>query len=192
MTETGETPLQDMTPATPERAKVEAISEPLYKSKPEPPVHECRKCRQSVPLDGDRCPTPGCGAALPGNKLTLASGARSVRSGAELFPEAAIVLREREAAILADLGGAENVSTTRAELVTRFVQASAIADSLGDQIVRGGVTSAKGRPRAAVSLYLSVLDRLTRMASAIGLERQQKRAASLAEVLAAHEDQAHG
>lgn len=48
----------------------------------------------------------------------LASGARSARSGPELYPEAATALREREAAIVADLGPIENVSTTRRELVT--------------------------------------------------------------------------
>lgn len=167
-------------------------SEPATESEQQPPLHTCRKCHQSVPLEGDRCSTPRCGAALPGNRLTLRDGARSARSGADLFPEAAAALRERETAILGDLGGADSVSEVKRELVTRFVQAAAIADSLGQQLASGGVTSAKGRPRAAVSLYLSVLDRLTRLAGSIGLERQQKPAASLADVLAAHEEQPHG
>jgi hypothetical protein len=54
------------------------------------------------------------------------------------------------------------------------------------------VTSAKGRPRAAVSLYLSVLDRITRLATAIGLERQGKPAQTLDAVLAAHEETTNG
>jgi len=181
--DTGESQPGDMTATDTLEAKVNGAEKPLYESKCLPPSdhtcekyqqHTCKKCQERVSLAGDRCPTPGCGAALPGNRLTLGSGARSARSGAELFPEAAIVLREREAAIIADLGGAANVSTARAELVTRFVQASAIADSLGEQIVRGGVTSAKGRPRAVVSLYLAVLDRIVRLGTSIGLERQPR------------------
>lgn len=138
------------------------------------PLHVCRKCGQSVPLVGNQCPTPGCRAALPHNTLTVRDGARSSRSGAELYPALADMLCEREAAIFSDLGGAEEVSTTKRELIVRFVQASAIADQLAGQIVQGGVTSAKGRPRAAVSLYLQVIDRVHRLAVAIGLERQSR------------------
>jgi hypothetical protein len=69
----------------------------------------------------------------------------------------------------------------RLELVGRFLQASVIADSLGANIVAHGVTTTKGRTRAAVTTYLQVLDRLHRLATAIGLERRPKPVGSISE-----------
>lgn len=123
------------------------------------------------------------GQFAQGNTTALTTGARSPRSGPELFPQRAALLLEREQAILSDLGGEAQVSTTRRELVTRFVQASAIADSLADDFITHGVLTAKGRARRSVATYLSVLDRLHRFAGVIGLERQTRRVPTLADAL---------
>ena len=90
------------------------------------------------------------------------------------LPERAEPLREREREILADLGGDSEVPAVVRELVTRFVQASAISDSLAMNVVTQGVLTGKGRTRASVTTFLQVLDRLQRLASTIGLERRAK------------------
>ncbi len=121
------------------------------------------------------------GRFAPGNRARLKHGRRSQRAAAELFREHAQPLREREAEILRDLGGEAGASAVRRELVTRFVQASAIADSLAANIVIGGVSTAKGRTRAATTTFLAVLDRIQRLAQTIGLERRAKPTAGIRE-----------
>jgi len=123
------------------------------------------------------------GRFTAGNVASLKHGQRSEREGAELMPSLAAVLAEKESAIVADLGGAAHVSEIRRELVTRFIQSSAIADSLAVNIGAHGVLTAKGRTRAAVSLYLQVLDRQIKLASAIGLGRQTKPVRSIEDAM---------
>jgi len=52
----------------------------------------------------------------------------------------------------------------------------------------GGAVTAKGRTRALYTAYLSALDRETKLAITLGLERRQKAAQTLADVLEQHED----
>lgn len=132
------------------------------------------------------------GRFAPGNTESLKHGQRSERDGAELMPWLVAVLAEKEAAILADLGGAEQVSAIRRELLGRFLQSSAIADSLGANIVENGVLTSKGRTRAAVTLYLQVLDRQIKLAGTIGLGRQAKPVRSLEEAMREAEEQMGG
>ena len=108
--------------------------------------------------------------------------------GKLLSEEVRAALKERELAIVADLGGRDNMSQLKADMVQRYIAASTVADYLEHNIITQGVLSAKGRTRAAVSTYLQVLDRLHRFAGSIGLERKPKPAASLADILAKHED----
>ena|SRR5579872_3023507 len=81
-------------------------------------------------------------------------------------------LRQRVDAIVADLGG--DVGEVRREMIERFVELTAVADHLIENIIDHGVLTAKGRGRAASSSYLSVIDRLERLARTIGLERRRK------------------
>ena len=50
-----------------------------------------------------------------------------------------------------------------------------------------GVMTAKGKTRSAVTTLLSIIDRQTKLAATLGLERRAKPVASLADVLEAHE-----
>lgn len=124
-----------------------------------------------------------------GNTAALVHGGRSQRVAAGLLPEQAearALMREREQAIVRDLGG--DLSQVKADMVTRYLETALIADFLADNIARHGALTGKGRTRAAVTAYLQVLDRQHRLALLLGLERRQKRAVSLADVLAQHED----
>ena len=60
------------------------------------------------------------------------------------------------------------------DIVGRYLQASLIADYLADNIAREGVLSTKGRQRAAVNTFLSVVNTLHKLAGSIGLERRMK------------------
>jgi hypothetical protein len=121
------------------------------------------------------------GRFAPGHRVSLRDGSQSARSAYELAPAIAEQIAEKERGIVADLGGGDNIATVRRELITRFLQASVIADDLGANIVAHGVLTTKGRTRAAVTTYLQVLDRLHRLATAIGLERRPKPVGSVSE-----------
>jgi hypothetical protein len=82
------------------------------------------------------------------------------------------VLRAEQAvAIVADLGGPDTLSTLRRDLIQRYLETANIADYLASHVLRDGVLTTKGKTRAAVTTYLSVVDRLSRLAAAIGLDR---------------------
>jgi hypothetical protein len=49
-----------------------------------------------------------------------------------------------------------------------------IAGALGDDVLTRGVLTGKGQTRASVLLYLKVLDRFTRCAALLGLERRSR------------------
>jgi hypothetical protein len=119
----------------------------------------------------------------PGPRLRSGTRSRLIRQGQWPDRDVRDVLRERQDAILTDLGGADETSTVKRTLVSRFVEASALAEWLGDNILSNGVMTTKGRTRAAVSTYLHVLDRLVTLSKAIGVDRRPKRAASLLEAL---------
>lgn len=83
-------------------------------------------------------------------------------------------LEPERAAIIADLGGAENVSNLKARLVDRYLETSLIAEWLGGNLLVDGVLTTKGKTRAAATLYLQVVDRVHRLSMALGLERRAR------------------
>jgi hypothetical protein len=109
---------------------------------------------------------------MPGNRAHLIHGQRSglVARGL-LLPSGASLPHEREAAVLADLG---DLSTIQRGLVRRLVHAELIAEWLEGNLIAEGVMTTKGRTRASVATYLSVVDRLSRLASVLGLERRPR------------------
>jgi hypothetical protein len=117
---------------------------------------------------------PKTGRLLPGHTLTLKYGleSRQVREG--LTAEARQVLNERRLEIANDLGGPSEISAAKAVLLTRFVELSAIAETLGDDLAVKGSLTAKGSRRAALNAYLQVVDRLTRVGALLGLDRVRK------------------
>ena len=119
------------------------------------------------------------GRFAPGHTVSLKHGARSSRTIARLFAEKAQPLREREQQIVADLGG--DVSAVTQELIGRFVQTSAVADSLSAHLVHYGVVTSAGRIRPAVNTFLQAVDRLQRLGVTLGLERRTKRAEGIRE-----------
>lgn len=88
--------------------------------------------------------------------------------------EARAALAERVAAVVADLGGMDGLSTVAAGLVERHARLELVSDYLFERLERLGPLTAKGRTRAALSAWLSVVDRLHRSALALGMERRAK------------------
>lgn len=114
---------------------------------------------------------------LPGPRLT--TGLRS-RTLAEL-PDLAAAHAEKVQAIAADLGA--DLSTLQHAAVTEAARLTLIVDSLGDNLLRHGVLTGKGKTRAALSAYALALDRLHRLMTLLGVERRQKATQSLDDYL---------
>lgn len=128
---------------------------------------------------------PKTGRLLPGHAVNLRHGRRAPRLWAA-GPLAA-ALAEREAAVVADLGGEPNLSAIERPLAREYARLSLLVEAAGERLTRDGLETTKGRARAAASLYGALLDRQTRLAAMLGLARRARPAASITEWARAHE-----
>ena len=110
------------------------------------------------------------------NRAALKRGRSAHVSAAELTEQASVRqgLADKRAAILSDLGGEAGLSRLQLDLVDRYVELDTVASRLGGNLVAEGPLTAKGRTRAALSAYLAAVDRVHRLATALGLARRQK------------------
>ena len=123
------------------------------------------------------------GRFLNGNQAAYQHGARSraVLRGLTQGAEASVALIAHRREIEADLGDA--VSRIKSDLVARYVECCAMANFLGHDVAARGALTARGRSRAALNAYLSLLDRQHRLGTSIGLERHEKPVSLLAELI---------
>lgn len=119
--------------------------------------------------------TPG-GQFVKGNTASLKAGQRSER-WLEL-PDVAAWHAERTAAIVQDLGGAQEISTLQHGTAREAARVEVILGALGDEILAGGVLTPKGKTRATTTIYLKTLDRYVNLAKALGLAKRIKTVAS--------------
>jgi hypothetical protein len=142
------------------------------------------------PQPAARAPRPGheagSGRFTTGNREALKHGGFSEAVRRALLPEQAealSALAEKRAELERDLGGADALSVVARDLATRYLELCVVADYLGGKLVTEGPLTAKGSQRAALTAYLGVVDRLQRLALALGLERRAQRLPSLHEVM---------
>ena len=121
------------------------------------------------------------GRVLPGNTAAMTHGLAS----AQLLdhPDIKAWHAEQMAAITADLGGDAEMSALVQAHVREAARVEVILAALGEDLMTRGPLTAKGKMRAASTLYLQVLDRFMRLSAALGLERRQKPVPSIHDVL---------
>lgn len=107
---------------------------------------------------------------------------------AGLLPEQAEARAALAAAIVADLGGLEALTTVAAGMVERHARLELVDDYLFSNVQRLGPLTGKGRTRAALTAWLAVVDRLQKSAMVLGLERRARKIPSLAEVMNGHDE----
>ncbi|MGC4084262.1 MAG: hypothetical protein QM736_19670 [Vicinamibacterales bacterium] len=90
-------------------------------------------------------------------------------------PEVAAFHSEQVAAITTDLGGASELSALAQASVREAARLEVILHALGTELLASGVLTGKGKMRAATTTYLQVLDRFTRLAATLGLERRSRK-----------------
>ena len=108
-------------------------------------------------------------AGHPGPRLDTGTRSDLVRSGEATGTEAAVAAARAE--LRDDLG---DVGVIKASAADRFVELDAIANYLSGRLQVEGPLTAKGRTRALLSAYLSVVDRQVKLAQLLGVERRAK------------------
>lgn len=117
----------------------------------------------------------------PGNGGNLKHGLRSTRL--LTLPDVQVWHAETVAAISHDLGGDAHLSTLQRACVREAGRLEVLAAALGDDLLERGCLSAKGKTRAALTTYLSLIDRFQRMATTLGLARRPKRVEDVTDYL---------
>ena len=102
------------------------------------------------------------------------------KHGASALPD---VLRQtveqfREA-VIADRGGASELSTLEAAYIRRLSEVETVTRLLASDLVQRGLMTAKGRVRGTFTRWLEALDRWDRLAQRIGVQRMAKPALTL-------------
>ena len=140
-----------------------------------------------APPPGGRNPD---GTFASRNATALTHGGRSEQVRAAQRPgqtEAPERLAERRAAIMADLGGEQQLSQLQRDLIERYIELDTVASWLGGHLVAEGPLTAKGRTRAALSAYVTVVDRIQRVGAALGVARRPKTVPDLTAYLASRQ-----
>lgn len=118
---------------------------------------------------------PTTGRFVQGGAARWKTGSRARREPAAL----AAALDQRAGELTADLGGLSELSAVARPLVRELGRLQLVTEALGHDVVRNGPFTGKGRTRAAVQLWLGLLDRQQRLAAMLGLERKAKPAQTL-------------
>ena len=114
------------------------------------------------------------GRFTAGNTAALRHGRRSTVVRRRIEEESRAELAERRQAILADLGGADELSIIATDVVERYLVAAALLQWMEDRLISDGVVTGKGKRRAIHRAYLAQLDRVVRLGSMLGLERRSR------------------
>lgn len=122
------------------------------------------------------------GTFAPGNALAIKHGRYSRAVSRALLPEQRQVLAtlaEREASIIADLGGEAELSTFERDLVRRYEEAAALLDFIAPRLF----ASRPATRREAVQTFMLALDRQLKIIQQLGLRRRAKPVPTMAEWL---------
>ena len=123
------------------------------------------------------------GRYVGGNTAAVTTGARSELLWAALAP----AKRELVERVKADRGVNGDAAETMLGLVDGYAEARLFRQSMFIRLVDlGGVVTTKGKARALYTAYLSALDRETKLAGLIGLERRSKHVASVGDIMREH------
>ena len=108
-------------------------------------------------------------AGAPGPRLTTGEYSVLVRSGAATGRQASVAALRAQVRDEVGAGGA-----IKRSMADAFVELDCVRAYLGTRLEREGPLTGKGRTRALMSAYLSVIDRQVRLAQLLGLEPRER------------------
>jgi len=144
-------------------------------------VH-CGRCQTANAPGTWAC--SACGSFLPGNSVARTHGLRSQRQPADLTMTA----DEVERGLVADNGGADELSTLERRYVRHIRNVEITLGLLMNDIARHGLLTKGGRVRDVYAGFLNGLDRFDRLSQRLGMKRRSKRVPTLDEYLARRTD----
>lgn len=112
-----------------------------------------------------------------GNAIALKHGRYSRQAQLALLPgqeEIRAVLAARRARLLEDQGGTQDMGLVLEDSIDRYQRLWVLASTLEARLEQEGMLTGKGKTRAAVTLYLGIVDRLMKLAQQIGFDRKAK------------------
>jgi hypothetical protein len=132
-------------------------------------VREARRRLEAQPQTD-----PVTGQVTPGNVQTMTVGDRSVQLQAALAPVREAIYQ----AALTDLGvspdGPDRPSEALRITARNLATLDVLAETFWSWIEARGVLTAKGKTRSAVTTLLSIIDRQTKLAAVVGLQRKSR------------------
>jgi hypothetical protein len=143
---------------------------------------DCIRCGNTIEDGADQC---ACGSFGPRNQVARKEGFRAVHHP----PDLRMTSEELVSGVVSDLGGDSELSTLERSYVRKLGDLEITIRLATSDIARAGMLTPGGRVRDSYTALLSGIDRFDRLAMRLGLKRRAKPAATLAEVLAAHEDE---
>lgn len=115
---------------------------------------------------------PQTGRFASGHLVNLKHGRRAP----QLFtaPALAEALTTRVENLERDYGGRTELTTAELALVTELGRLQLLTEAAGAHLMVSGLTTTTGKARSAVTLWLGLLDRQSRLAGQLGLSRRSK------------------
>ncbi|MCC7033836.1 MAG: hypothetical protein IT179_13505 [Acidobacteria bacterium] len=95
------------------------------------------------------------------------------------------LLAERRQALHRELA---NIGIIKTELADAFIELAAVRNYLGGRLAAEGPLTGKGRTRALLTAYLSIVDRQTRLAALLGTDRPPTPVTTASDLLAGRGD----
>jgi hypothetical protein len=141
-----------------------------------PTLVSCTKCGTKAPLGTKTCLNPTCHCWLPGNagRTPEIPGLPAAQRG----DREAMLQQHRDshdqnlAVAIADRGGDEAVSIVELGLIVQAVTLQTTASILSGYLLEVGPLTPRGRVRTAVAAYNAAVDRYSKLAEKLGLERR--------------------
>ena len=115
------------------------------------------------------------GRWAPNNDGALQHGARRYELRGVLPDDVRVDLDAWSGQLMADRGGATELSAIEGAYCRRLTQLEGALELLGRDLHQHGVMTPRGRPRAAYRTFLDTLATFDRLAQRLGLERKAKR-----------------
>jgi len=138
----------------------------------------CGKCGVLAPVGTTNC--RACGQFLVANQANLRHGLRAYQTRGVLPPDLKVDIDGFRAAVIADMGGLEELPAVRAGLVRLLVDCEVGKRLWMNEVIRRGVDSRPGK--AAYDRLLSTMDRWLRIALALGIERRSRQVMTLDQI----------
>lgn len=132
--------------------------------------------------DADRCTR---GHVLVGNQARRLHGVRAFETTGRLPDILRQTVEEFRASVIADRGGASELSTLEAAYIRRLSEVETVARLLAADLASRGLLTPRGRVRGTFSRWLECIDRWDRLAQRVGTDRRGRAVSSLRDYLAA-------